>query len=175
VVRGGTNQLRIPSPALVEKLLRVIVSFVFGIIIGFIIYLYLNGQMIEKLYLENRQLGITNTKLAEDIESLQDDKNELSKRNQQKPIIKQIEIEIISKTDEASEGFTETEINERLRKDLKFLVNQPLDSVADTAETIRQLVNGRKYDINQQQFGLNLETLIIHTTLTVKVTFHKIK
>lgn len=167
--------MRIPTPTLVNKLLRIIVAFVLGVIIGFIIYLYLNGQMIEDLLLENRQLGITNTKLKEDIESLQNDKNELSKKNQQQPIIKQIEVQIMTKEDEGSEGFTETEVRERLRKDLKFLVNQPLDSVGDTAETIRQLINGRKYDINQQQFGLNLETLIIHTTLTVKVSIHKIK
>lgn len=130
----------------------------------------------ENLLLENRQLDITNTKLNEDIAGLIEDKSELSKQYQQKLVIKKIEIEIISEDGETTEGFTETEISERLRKDLKFLINMPLESVAETSDTIRHLINGRKYDINQQQqYSLELETLIIFTTLKLKVSVYQTK
>lgn len=136
----------------------------------------MNGQIMENLLLENRQLDITNTKLNEDIAGLIEDKSELSKQYQQKLVIKKIEIEIISEDGETTEGFTETEISERLRKDLKFLINMPLESVAETSDTIRHLINGRKYDINQQQqYSLELETLIIFTTLKLKVSVYQTK
>lgn len=136
----------------------------------------MNGQIMENLLLENRQLDITNTKLNEDIAGLIEEKSELSKQYQQKLVIKKIEIEIISEDGETTEGFTETEISERLRKDLKFLINMPLESVAETSDTIRHLINGRKYDINQQQqYSLELETLIIFTTLKLKVSVYQTK
>lgn len=168
--------MRVPTPSFVKKLLRLIVVFVIGMIIGSIIFLYMNGQIMENLLLENRQLDITNTKLNEDIAGLIEDKSELSKQYQQKLVIKKIEIEIISEDGETTEGFTETEISERLRKDLKFLINMPLESVAETSDTIRHLINGRKYDINQQQqYSLELETLIIFTTLKLKVSVYQTK
>lgn len=168
--------MRVPTPSFVKKLLRLIVVFVIGMIIGSIIFLYMNGQIMENLLLENRQLDITNTKLNEDIAGLIEDKSELSKQYQQKLVIKKIDIEIISEDGETTEGFTETEISERLRKDLKFLINMPLESVAETSDTIRHLINGRKYDINQQQqYSLELETLIIFTTLKLKVSVYQTK
>lgn len=168
--------MRVPTPSFIQKLLRLIVVFVIGMIIGSIIFLYMNGQIMENLLLENRQLDITNTKLNEDIAGLIEDKSELSKQYQQKLVIKKIEIEIISEDGETTEGFTETEISERLRKDLKFLINMPLESVAETSDTIRHLINGRKYDINQQQqYSLELETLIIFTTLKLKVSVYQTK
>lgn len=165
--------MRVPTPSLIQKLLRLIVTFVLGIIIGSIIFLYMHGQFMENILLENRHLAITNSKLNEDIEGLVEDKSELSKRYQQKLVIKKIEIEIIEEDGAITDGFTETDISERLRKDLKFLINMPLESVAETSDTIRHLVNGRLYDINQQQYGLELETLIIFTTLKLKVSVHK--
>lgn len=168
--------MRVPTPSFIQKLLRLIVVFVIGMIIGSIIFLYMNGQIMENLLLENRQLDITNTKLNEDIAGLIEEKSELSKQYQQKLVIKKIEIEIISEDGETTEGFTETEISERLRKDLKFLINMPLESVAETSDTIRHLINGRKYDINQQQqYSLELETLIIFTTLKLKVSVYQTK
>lgn len=168
--------MRVPTPSFIQKLLRLIVVFVIGMIIGSIIFLYMNGQIMENLLLENRQLDITNTKLNEDIAGLIEDKSELSKQYQQKLVIKKIEIEIISEDGETTEGFTETEISERLRKDLKFLINMPLESVAETSDTIRHLINGRKYNINQQQqYSLELETLIIFTTLKLKVSVYQTK
>lgn len=168
--------MRVPTPSFIQKLLRLIVVFVIGMIIGSIIFLYMNGQIMENLLLENRQLDITNTKLNEDIAGLIEDKSELSKQYQQKLVIKKIDIEIISEDGETTEGFTETEISERLRKDLKFLINMPLESVAETSDTIRHLINGRKYDINQQQqYSLELETLIIFTTLKLKVSVYQTK
>lgn len=168
--------MRVPTPSFIQKLLRLIVVFVIGMIIGSIIFLYMNGQIMENLLLENRQLDITNTKLNEDIAGLIEDKSELSKQYQQKLVIKKIDIEIISEDGETTEGFTETEISERLRKDLKFLINMPLESVAETSDTIRHLINARKYDINQQQqYSLELETLIIFTTLKLKVSVYQTK
>jgi hypothetical protein len=167
--------VRVPTPPLIQKLLRLIVTFVLGMIIGSIIFLYMHGQIMENLLLENRHLDITNTKLNEDIQGLNEDKSELSKRYQQKLVIKKIEIEIVEEDGAITDGFTETDISERLRKDLKFLINMPLESVAETSDTIRHLVNGRLYDINQQQYGLELETLIIFTTLKLKVSVHKTK
>jgi hypothetical protein len=167
--------VRIPSAFLIQKLLRIIVAFVFGMLAGSIIFLYMYDQMMDKVLLENTQLGITNKTLTEDIEDLENDKNELSKKTQQKPIIKKIEIDIVKEKESDTSGFTETEVRERLRNDLKFLITLPLESVAETSETIIHLVNGRKYDINQQQYGLKLETLIIYTTLTVEVSIHHIK
>lgn len=162
--------MRIPSPSLFHELGRYLVIFILGMLIGALIFLYMYGQMMDKLLTENRQLTITNNKLTEDNQKLEE---ELTKRSNQRLVIKKIDIKIVDEGLEKKESFTELEVLERLHRDLKFLIDLPLDSVADTADSILQLVNGKQYLINQQVVRPQVEALVIYTTLTLKISIHE--
>lgn len=163
--------MRVPQAPLVQKLSRFIVIFIIGMLVGSLIFLYMHGKMMDKLLSENLQLSYDNNNLSEENEKLEE---EISKRTKQKLVIKKMDIKTVKDGQEKTEGFTELEVLDRLRQDLKFLIDLPLESVAETAESILQLINGKKYMINQQEVGLHVEALVIYTTLTVKVSIHPI-
>lgn len=162
--------MRIPPPSLFHKLGRYLTIFILGILVGSLIFLYMHGKMMDKLLTENRQLTITNNKLTEDNQKLEE---ELTRRSNQRLLIKKIDIKIMAEGVEKRENLTELEVLERLHRDLKFLIDLPLDSVAETADSILQLVNGKQYVINQQVVRPQVEALIIYTTLTLKISIQE--
>ncbi|WP_202080768.1 hypothetical protein [Caldalkalibacillus salinus] len=167
--------MRVPSPALIDKLTRYIATFVLGAVIGAIIILYIHGSTLNDVMKQNRQLTLDNIKLMDDIETLEEDKSELSRQRQQKIAIRRIDVQIVQQPDEDPiDELVEKEMAEHLRRDLKFLIQLPLESVAETSEAIHHLVNESKYDIQQQRYGLQLKTLVVYSTLTVKVQMIKL-
>lgn len=161
--------MRLPSPSLAKFYLRFIVSFILGMIVGSIIFLFIHGQSMEELLLENRQLHSTNNILSEDLEAEKKTSEELTKRTQQTLLVKSIDISVLQNKENSMDGFMETEVIDLLREDLKFLIGLPLESIAETHDTIVQLVNSKKYVIRDKEVALQLETLIIHTTLSLDI------
>ena len=157
--------MRAPDERIARKLSHMIIAFIFGIITGATIFLIMNGQSMEDLLLYNRVLESNMKSINQDLILSKMKEEELSYRNKQRLTIKNIEVEIIKTKSSGPDQFTETEIIDRLKDDLKFLLTMPLDSVAETTAAIEHLINGRKYEINQQEFGLELETLVIYTTI----------
>lgn len=164
--------MRIPSPTLAKFYLRFIVSFILGMIVGSVIFLFIHGQTMEELLLENRQLHSTNKILSEDLEAEKKTSEELTKKSQQVLLVKSINISVQPNSRNSIDGFTETEVIDLLREDLKFLIALPLESIAETHDTIVQLVNSKKYTIRDKEVGVRLETLIIHTTLYLDIYIH---
>lgn len=165
--------MRVPHPLYIKKIARYLAVFFFGSIVGGALILYMYGQIMNEILLENKQLHLMNKKLEEEYEQLEKDRDELSQRNEEM-VIKRVEIEIVNPNGDEIDGFTEAEILERARKDLRFLLQLPVKSVAETSEIIRQLVNGRKYEIQQQQYSVKLETLVLHSTTIVKISVEKL-
>jgi cell division protein FtsL len=165
--------MRVPDPLLMKKISRYLATFFLGVITGGIVIFYMYGHLMDEILLENKQLHLTNKKLEEEYEQLEKDRDELSQQNRE-ILIKKIEIQIVKEDDYDIDGFTEAEVLDRLRRDMRFLLQLPIESVAETSEIIRQLVNGRKYEIQQQQIGIKLETLVLHSTTMLKISLHKI-
>lgn len=162
--------MRVPPPSLLASLHRFIAVFMLGMLAGSIIFLYMHGQMMDKLLSQNRQLSIHNLKLSEENQKLE---KEISKKINQKLLIKAINIKIVRDGEEMENSFTELEVLDRLHKELKFLIDLPLDSVAETADSIVHLVNGKRYVINQQEVSLHVEALVIYTTLTLLISIQQ--
>lgn len=168
--------MRIPHPSMVKKSAQMLACFFLGGIIGSIIVLYMYGLVMNKLVVENRQLSLNYINLQEDFENLEKSMDELTKY-QQSMKIKKIEIKIIENVVDKEKihaySLVETEVIDLLRKDLKFLINLEMDSVAETSDAIKQVINGRTYEIQQQKIAVKLETLVIYSTIIVHVSIHK--
>lgn len=157
---------------LIMSMTRTIVSLLLGCILGSIIVLYMYGQLSEQMISENHELKSQISNLKHKIKVLEQDKDKLSNRTK-KLVIKNIEIEITNNSE--IKDFLKVEIKNRLQEDLKFLITLPLESVAETAEAIQRLINGRMYNIQEQKYTLELESIIIYSTLKVKVIVKKAK
>jgi hypothetical protein len=162
---------------MINKLGRFIGSFIIGMIVGAAIFLVMYGHSYQDLLLENRKLESNMEELHIQLESAMMKEEELNWRKQQKILVKKIEIEVVKKKEGNIDDFVETEIIDRLRGDLKFLIGMPLENISEahTHTAIIHLISGRKYEINQQEFGLKLESLVIYSTLKIRVHVDKVK
>jgi hypothetical protein len=163
----------VPSSSIFQKVAQIFIYFILGTLVGALIFLFMYGLSMDRLLLKNRELESTVQELTLELNSSKTKEEEL--KSKQKLVIKKIEIEIVDTKDSQTDGFTESDLRDLLRHDLKFLIGMPLTKVADTSNTLRHLVNGRTYEINQQRIGIELEALIIYTTLKVHVSIKKIK
>ncbi|WP_025028382.1 LapA family protein [Caldalkalibacillus mannanilyticus] len=159
--------MRVPSAHIFRLLTQIVASFILGMLLGAIIFLFMYGQLMDQSLIDNRKLKSEITELEQELDSIKSKEAEI--KNQQKLIVQKINIQIVTSKEKQPNEFIETEITDRMRNDLKFLIGMPLESVADTAETIVHLVNGRKYTIEQQEFSLELDMLVLYTTMTFKV------
>ncbi len=161
--------MRVPDIHTVQRVSFMMVSFIFGIICGALIFLIMYGHSMDDLIYENRELQSKVIELDNQLESSISEREKLSQQSQQKLVIKQIEIEILHKEGESPDRFLESEVRQLLREDIKFLISMPIESVAETSETLVHLVNGRSYEINKQKVGLKLETLVLYSRALFRV------
>lgn len=169
--------MRVPNSSAIKKNAQMLTCFVLGGIVGAIVVLYMYGHLMNEIVLENRQLSINYTNLQEDFATLEKNIDELTKY-QQNMTIKKIEVKILENGAEKEKihaySLVEAEVIDRLRRDLKFLINLPMQSVAETADAVKQVINSRNYEIQQQKIGVKLDTLVISSSITVQISIKKI-
>ncbi|MCF6094626.1 hypothetical protein L1765_11705 [Microaerobacter geothermalis] len=151
--------MRYISRILHKKWIRYEMIFLLGALFGAFLFLFLYGQKMDNLILENNQLSILNMQLMTDIESY---KKQLDKR-QQKLVVRKVNIHI----KKAPDGFMESNLIAMASNDAKFLLGKTLDSVIETHEAIINLYNQREYPIKDQYIKTKLDTLIISTEIHI--------
>ncbi|MDQ0337865.1 hypothetical protein J2S00_000648 [Caldalkalibacillus uzonensis] len=164
-----------PHPAQTRNWGRLLVSFILGMLLGALIFHYLHAHTLDKILFENRRLVLEITDLRDEVDYLEKKAEDLNKLNQEEITVKKVEIVIVN--EEEIDGFTATDIIERLREELKYLVKEDysVQSVAETAETHARLIDGKtiKFE-NNDEYEVKLHSMIIHTTITIKIHVHKI-
>ncbi|GGK11409.1 hypothetical protein GCM10010965_00360 [Caldalkalibacillus thermarum] len=163
-----------PHPAQTRTWGRLLVSFILGMVMGALIFHYQHAHMLDKILFENRRLALELTDLRDEVAYLEKKAEDLNKQNQEEISVKKIEIVIVN--EEEIDGFTATDIIERLREELKYLIKEgySVQSVAETAETHARLIDGKtiKFETNDE-YEVKLHSMIIHTTITFKISVHK--
>ncbi|GAA0354457.1 hypothetical protein [Bacillus horti] len=169
--------MKVPTLSTIKKMAQMLASFIIGGIVGAIVIFYMYGHLMNEIVLENRQLNINYINLQDDFTRIEQNMNEMTE-NQLRMTIKKVDVHIEAdektKEDIHSYNLVETEVIDRLRRELKFLINLPMQSVAETSDAIKQLINGRRYDIQQQQIGIKLNFLVIYSTVSVNISIVKL-
>ncbi len=166
--------MRVPQAHLFQRYARYIVFFILGMVTGAVIFVYIYGETMDRILWENRHLISKNNALQDEIEALEEDNDALNKQNQQTPVVKRIQIDIEKNPDDTDE-FIDTEVADLLREDIKFLINMPLESIAETADALYNLIDDKTYEIEQQEIDVEVHSIIIYSTLTIKVSLHKVR
>jgi hypothetical protein len=146
--------------------------FVLGVIVGALIFLYMQGQTMDRIMLENHYLISTNNKLTEELETLQEDINEMDQEQQEQLVVKTIEVDVVD-PDNETDGFVKTEVADQLRDDVKSLINRPLEDLAATSTAVQNLIHNREYEVDDQKIVVRFHSMVIYTTLTIRISIEE--
>lgn len=164
--------MRVPSAHIFYKFTQHVAFFIIGMLFGALIFLFMYGKIIDQKDIVNRKMQSELTELKQELDTLKGKEEEY--KNSRKLIINKISIEVIKDEKKPLSEITESEIIDRLRHDLKFLIGMPLESVADTSTALHHFINGRKYTLDQQEISLELSTLVIYTNMQFKIKVTKL-
>lgn len=173
MVNWRGDHLKAPQTVYIKKYSRYIVVFIFGMIAGSLIFLYMYGQTMDRILLENRHLISTNKKLTDEITAQEEDFDALHEQNEQKMVVQKIDILVLVDEQEL-DGFIQAEVIDQLREDLKALINMPVESFSETHTAVQRLIDGKTYRVNQEEFEVRLHSMVIYTTITFHISLHRV-
>lgn len=165
--------MRVPDAYFIKQKAKLIVCFILGMLVGAFIIFFMHVHHMNDIVVGYRKLAIDYMTLESDYQDLKKSIDEMDKRSRAKPTIQYIEIDILPSSAEIDE-LTQSEIKKRLRNDLGIMLRQEVESVASTSEFVRQIVNNKRYIIQDITYQVKLDTLIIHTTSIFKVEISKV-
>ncbi len=136
--------------------LRILTAFLFGMLVGASIMLFRIGPDFEKIISENSRLQNSNEELNRELSELREQNK---KRQQKKDVVEDVIILIAGK--EKDPNPLELEVQKKARKDVEWLIGQPVSSVVELHEGIHTVFKNRSYEINDKKVIVQLKTLII--------------
>ncbi|HBI03605.1 MAG TPA: hypothetical protein DDY49_06205 [Paenibacillaceae bacterium] len=153
--------MRVPAGRHIYRHIRFIIVFIFGMLTGIIIFLFIYGQQLDTLIIKVRELENQNVEYLGQIVTMEKTEKLLKSK---KAIVKAIEIH-----PKAPNALIATESKRLLIKDLSFLKDRPLEHVANFHEGLQLLLGNRRYTIENQIYIVQLKTLVVSETLHVYV------
>lgn len=144
----------------------VVAAMCIGTLFGASATLVYQGKQYDNLYMKYQQQIQDNRDLQQQNDQLQ---GRISRSNKT-PIIESIKVQA-----DAPDGLSEIEAVQLVKQDLAFLVGKPLDSLQKYPELPYKLLDGKTLTIDNQQYTIHVQSVVIGTVVfvSVKVTTGK--
>ncbi len=138
---------------------------VLGSVLGALAVVGYSGKQMDALYLERKQLEQEIISLQEELQSLE---NRLQQR-QGTQVVEKLQFAI----EGAPDGFSETEIIQRLQEAGKFFVGKEVKTLSENPEILFYFFDNRMFFIHDRWLKVQTKTVsisnLIHLWLTVSV------
>ncbi|MGF9963474.1 sporulation membrane protein YtrI [Bacillus rhizoplanae] len=140
-----------------------------GGILSWIIFLYIYGVFQEEQTktLEKQQAIIK--KLTNDLHVLIEDQNKENEKNKKVLTIQEIEIEIVNHDKYNLDSLTVETLKTSIRDDLRHLLTQNVQSVANNKELLKKVIENKVYKYYDRVYRFEIETVSFDTTLEISV------
>lgn len=149
--------MRVPAGRHIYRHIRLIILFIFGMLTGIIIFLFIYGQQLDMLLIKVRELENQNVEYLGQIVTMEKTEKLLKSK---RITVKNIEIH-----PKAPNALIATEGKRMITKDLTFLKDRPIEHVANFHEGLQLLFADRRYTIENQTYAVQLKTLVVSETL----------
>lgn len=146
-----------------------VMAFVLGTIVGAAIFLFYFGHLLDEKMIQINELTAENENLTKQVKELRNTKNELEeKRNQTQELqVEDIEINISNKEQDSLDKVIKLELLTKVRKDVEFLKNKPLNIVSELHDSVRSIFESKKYEIKEQTVIVEFEAIAIYKTVRI--------
>ncbi|MCL6515735.1 hypothetical protein [Alicyclobacillus sp.] len=140
---------------------RLLAALACGVLLGASVMLVYQGREITQLRLQYNSCTTEKEALDDQVRLLS---AKLQHPNPQ-PVIESIQVDA-----RAPDGLTQLEVVDFVKKQLAFLVDRPLSTLDHNPDLPYRLLDGRTVTIDQQEFTIRVNTVVVAKKLFVAVT-----
>lgn len=162
--------MRIPSERQVRKWYHFITGMIFGAIIAYILFIFMNGQLYEQLLTESYELQAQLSELEKQYELLERDKEDLDERAQQAITIEKMTIEIINEKELRLDRIISHQMIEQIKENIDHLLGKDIHVVEQSSELLISTIENKPLHIEEITYEITVERLIIAPHLKLMIT-----
>lgn len=140
-----------------------------GAMLSWVLFLYFNGEMIEKNAKVIREQKVKIEDLENDIKIWQDDYAELNKKNEEKLTVQEVKVKITNDKKYKLDALSIYEIEEQTKSDLNILLAKDLDSVFKSRELVNKLIENKSFRVGDKRYKLKIKSMVIYTSVSIQV------
>lgn len=149
---------------------RFFAGMVFGIIFGYILFVFINGQLQEQLVEENIELS-TDLKEAEaKYENLLNAEEEEEKEHKEGLTVQEISVEFQNAKDLEVDKLTQHQLSSMVKEQLTSVTGGKIEEVARQREIIISAIENKRFKVDDFIYHLTVEQLVISNELLVSLS-----
>ncbi|GAA0484165.1 hypothetical protein GCM10008986_06720 [Salinibacillus aidingensis] len=140
-----------------------------GTVIAYLLFLFFYGEYTEMRIEENIRLRDQIAELEQDLENITEDKENLSKQNEQNLTIQEIQVELENAEKLKLDRFIQHELKENIKDEMSSLKGRNIETMQENLSLIESSVENKTYHISDFSYSATITRLIISKTVYVKV------
>lgn len=138
-----------------------------GVIIGYMIIMYMFGKMYEDIISREYQLQTELEELENQNEALLEDKEDL--QEQVTPTILIIDITFLNSEDLHVDRLTTHELEDLLRKELQSVIGKTVDSVTENEVLLIRHIENKTFTVDNLSYTFEVKRLSISSKLKLSI------
>lgn len=151
---------------------RFFLGLITGIIISYVIILYMYGAMYEQLVEKNLKLHGEVTELEDLYESLLQDREDEDEARRMQSIVETIEITITNHKELKLDRLLIHQFSELIKAELKHIIGMDLSVLAASDQLLISTIEKKAFTIDDFTYYFDVEKLIISQTVKLQLSAH---
>jgi hypothetical protein len=163
-------EMRIPPYYRRPEWQRFFSGMAIGALLSWVLFLYINGVLLEKQAKKIEQQKDEIADLKSDIQIWMEDYEELNKKNQENLTVQEIKVKIVNdKKYKQLDTLSIYEIEEETKGQLNMLLAKDLDSVFKSRDLITKVIENKSIKVNDKRYKLKIKSMVIYTSVSIQV------
>ncbi len=145
------------------------VGVIIGAILAYLFFLYINGELTERWIEQNVQLRSKIAELEDQMNGLLQDKENLSKENEEKLSVKEVNIEISNKEQLKLDSMEVIELTTLMKKELSSLIGKNVESIIENANLVESTLENKSFTLSSFSYQPKIQKLFISSKINITV------
>ncbi|MBU5593670.1 hypothetical protein KQI76_00665 [Amphibacillus sp. MSJ-3] len=154
---------------------RLFVGIFIGGILGYFIFIYMYGQLMEKRIEENLQLRTEKQELQLSYRTLEENMSDLNQKYQQKLLIHSVNIIITNAETFKLDRFTLHELEELIKEEVSDILGKEVSTFNDHYPLLIKMIENKTFKINDFSYQATIKHLFIneHSEIHVELDINR--
>ncbi|GJM79723.1 hypothetical protein MJ257_08875 [Paenibacillus timonensis] len=148
-----TEEAKRPKLTGFRRFMQFTAVFIFGMVIGSIVYNVIYQTSYNLLWIQNKDLTIQLHQAEEDIRTLK-------KYNNRSTVIKEIKVRV-EERDPPLDSLAVKEVAEQLHNELEVLRGRNIFDIDSDAKMARTLLNRKIYVVRDKEYSIQIKTMLV--------------
>lgn len=151
---------------------RFLIGVVVGVVVAYVIMLFMYGTIYEQIVQENSELRASNKELTNFNDALLEDKEEAEEQESKPYTIEQIDIMIENEKELRLDRLATHQLEELITDEIDLIIGKSVSSTAENNELLIAAIENKTFKIDGFSYSFEVSRFILYSTakITLKAT-----